>query len=201
MVIQTSKTGPSTTLNPPHFPKQGEWRYEDWLKFPQDGWKYEIIKGVLHMTPLPAINHQLSSGELFRRIANHVKDNDLGKVVTAPCGVRLPGHPVPLEPDIFFIKKERLDIIGKQYVEGVPDFIIEILSPSNANYDRETKFNLYQQVGVPEYWLVNYEAKTVECFNLVEDSYISSGSYSGNDIATSVQISGFEVKIDLLFDF
>jgi len=183
------------------FPRQGEWTYEDWLHFPNDGWKYEIIDGVLYMSPPPAVNHQRSSLRLVRKMADHAENNDLGELLEAPCGVKLPGQPVPVEPDIFFIRKERTGIIGAQYIEGVPDLIVEILSPSNSDYDRETKFQLYQKVGVLEYWLVDYEAKAIEVFNLVEGSYKLAGKYTGSDVAVSQQLSGFEIVIDDLFNF
>ena len=181
------------------FPGQGEWTYEDWLNFPNDGWKYEIIDGVLHMSPPPAIAHQDLSGGLFARMRIYAEDNDLGKVLEAPCGVRLPNQSVPVQPDIFFIKKEHFEIIRTQYVEGVPDLIVEILSPSNASYDRETKFELYQKAGVPEYWLVDYEAQTVEIFTLVKGTYTLTGHYTGDDKVTSTQLSGFKITVKSLF--
>jgi Uma2 family endonuclease len=201
MAVRTKETLPTAPVDQFRLPRQGEWTYEHWLNFPEDGWKYEIIDGVLHMSPPPAINHQRSSGELFRRIANYAKVNDLGEVLEAPCGVRIPGQSVPVEPDILFVKKERLDIIGKQYVEGAPDLIIEILSPSNASYDRETKFKIYQDAGVPEYWLVDYEAKTVEVFTLIEGVYTLAGKYTGDDVVSSTQLAGFKVTVDSLFNF
>jgi Uma2 family endonuclease len=201
MTVRTKETPPPAPVEQLRLPRQGEWTYKHWLNFPEDGWKYEIIDGVLHMSPPPAIDHQRSSGELFRRIANYVKDNDLGEVLEAPCGMRLPSQPVPLEPDILFVKKERLDIIGKQYVEGAPDLIVEILSPSNTNYDRETKFKVYQDAGVPEYWLVDYEAKTVELFTLVEGVYTLVGKYTGDDVVSSAQLADFKITVDSLFSF
>lgn len=199
MVTQVVEgTAPVETGHHP-FPRQGEWTYEDWLYFPDDGWKYEIIDGVLHMCPPPTINHQRSAGKLYRKMADHAENNDLGEVLQAPCGVRLPGQPVPVEPDIFFIKKERLGIIGSHYVEGTPDLIVEVLSPSNFSYDRNLKFTLYQKVGVPEYWLVDYGAKTVEVFILVENAYQLVGKYARGDVAASRQLSGFKVAVDSLF--
>ncbi len=190
-----------SSLDHPRFPRQGDWTYQDWLNFPDDGWKYEIINGVLQMSPPPSVNHQRSSGGLFARMRLYAEDKNLGEVLEAPCGVRLPNQPVPVEPDIFFVNKERIGIIGKQYVEGTPDLVVEILSPSNASYDRETKFKLYQEAGVPEYWLVDYEAKTIEIFNLVQEIYTMTGKYTSDDTATSTQLPGFEIMIRTLFNF
>ena len=201
MVTKTVDAAPTAPFHRPRFPRQGDWTYEDWLNFPDDGWKYEIIDGVLYIAPPPAINHQRLSFKLARMMADYAENNNLGEVLEAPCGVRLPGQPVPIEPDIFFVKKERAGIIGNQYVEGAPDLAVEILSPSNANYDRETKFKLYQAAGVPEHWLVDYEAKTIEIFNLAQGVYTLTGKYTGSDTAASRQLPGFEVVVGTLFNF
>ncbi len=198
-IAQPMDVSPSKTL--PQFPRQGTWTYEDWLKFPNDGWKYEIIDGVLYMTPPPATAHQGSSVELSSQMHIYAKENDLGRILVAPCGVHLPKQPVPVEPDIFFIKKERLHIIHKNYVEGVPDLIVEILSPSNPNHDRKTKFALYQNVGIPEYWLVNYRDKTVEVYTLARDGYSLVGKYGPGDVVKSEQLAGFKMVVGSIFDF
>ncbi len=201
MVTKVIEAPPSPSANHPRFPRQGEWTYEDWLNFPDDGWKYEIIEGVLFMAPPPAINHQRSSFKLARIMADYAETNHLGEILEAPVGVRLPGHPVPLQPDIVFVKKERQAIIGLQNVEGAPDLIVEILSPSNANYDRDDKLKLYQQTGVREYWLVDYQAKTIQVYTLVEGVYQLTGDYATTDTARSSQIAGFEVIVDSIFNF
>jgi Uma2 family endonuclease len=184
-----------------HLRSQGSWTYEDWLYFPNDGWKYEIIDGVLYMTPPPTTPHQRSSIGLAARMYIYAMENDLGEVLAAPCGVRLPNQPVPFEPDIFFIKKENLHVITEKEVTGVPDLIVEILSPSNANYDREQKFKIYQEAGVPEYWLVNYWDKTVEVFVLAEGTYMLLGKYEAGQTIVSEQLIGFEISVNTIFKF
>jgi Uma2 family endonuclease len=183
------------------FPRQGEWTYEDWLNFPNDGWKYEIIDGVLHMSPPPLILHQDVSGELFARMRTRARQKKLGKVLEAPCGVRLPGQTVPVEPDILFVKRSRLQIVGERYVEGAPDLIVEILSPSNATYDLETKFDLYQRSGVREYWIVNAWDRTVTIYNLVNGVYQLSGVYGIGDTAVSRELTSFTLKVTTIFEF
>ena len=180
---------------------QGTWTYEDWLNFPDDGWKYEIIDGVLYMSPPPATGHQRSSSKLLTRMNSYAETKNLGEIIAAPCGVRLPNQSVPVEPDIFFIKKARLHIIQEKYVEGVPDLIVEILSPSNPNHDRETKFRIYQEAGVPEYWLVDYLQKTVEVFVLTEGVYTLHNNYRAGDTITSAQLTGFEIAVNIIFNF
>jgi Uma2 family endonuclease len=182
------------------FPRQGEWTYEDWLNFPNDGWKYEIIDGVLYMSPPPRINHQDILGELFSKMRTHAKRRRLGKVLCAPCGVRLPGQPVPVDADILFVRRPRLAMIGERYVNGAPDLIVEILSPSNASYDLETKFAQYERAGVEEYWVVIPWDKMVRVFRLVRGRYQLVGEYGSGQRARSSVLTGFTIDLNQLFE-
>jgi Uma2 family endonuclease len=153
------------------------------------------------MTPAPATGHQKSSISLSSRLYTYVQDHDLGMVLTAPCDVRLPNQPVPFQPDIFFIRKNNLQIIQETEVIGAPDLVIEILSPSNASYDRVEKFEVYQAAAVPEYWLVDYQAKTIEIFSLGEGAYQLAQKYELGDTITSAQLPGFQLPVERVFDF
>jgi Uma2 family endonuclease len=95
----------------PLWPEQGQWTYEDWLHLPADGYRYKVLDGELHMSPPSAIQHQSASGTLFAAMHAFAARRRLGKVLAAPCGVRLPGQPVPVQPDIFFVSAARKNII------------------------------------------------------------------------------------------
>jgi Uma2 family endonuclease len=113
--------------------------------------------------------------------------------------VRLPGQPVPVEPDILFVRRERLAILGKRYVEGVPDLIVEILSPSNAPYDLETKYALDEQAGVPEDWIVNPWEKWVRVYALTDEDYRLTSESGAGEMAVSAVLSNFNIQINSLF--
>ncbi len=183
------------------WPEPGQWTYEDWLQLPDDGTRYEVIDGELYMSPPPAIPHQTSSGNLDFSFRRHVRDHDLGRIFTAPVGVRLPGYPVPFQPDIVFISKAREHIISTRYIEGVPDLIVEILSPSNWAYDRDEKFKVYRDADVPELWLVDYRKKTVEVFVWEEGEYVlQKGVLKVGDMAESNVLNGFAVQVAEIFE-
>ncbi len=185
---------------PGRWPEQGEWTYEDWLALPDDGARYEVIDGVLHVTPPPAPNHELASFDLARALGNFADAHGLGLVMTAPVGVHLPGQPVPVQPDILFVRAERVDIIGPKYIEGAPDLVVEVLSPSNWPYDRNEKLNAYQAAGIPEYWIVDYRARTVEVFVLEDGEYVlGEGIRHEGDRAASRVLAGFEVAVADVF--
>ena len=181
------------------WPQQGEWTYEDWLRLPDDGFRYEVLNGELYMTPPPTMQHQFASANLFSALRNFVQQHSLGYVLYAPCGVHLPTHPVPVQPDIFFIQTGRREIIGEEYVEGAPDLVVEVLSPSNWLYDRREKFQAYRKAGVPEYWIVDYRARTIEVFFLEKGAYVLLGQYRLGEIARSRVLEGFEVTVDEIF--
>jgi len=176
-------------------PEQGQWTYEDWLRLPDDGFRYEVLNGVLYMTPPPRIRHQSVSHNLELAIGNFVKEHRRGIVLGAPCGVRLSGQPVPVQPDILFVRAERRDIIGEEYVEGAPDLVVEILSPSNWLYDRTEKFRAYQEAGVMEYWIVDYNACTIEVFVLEGSTYALLGKFGLGEVVRSKVLAGFEVVV------
>lgn len=181
------------------FPRQGEWTYEHWLQFPNDGWKYEILDGVLYMSPPPTINHQDVATELIARMRIHTRQHKLGVVFAAPTGVHLPTQAVPVEPDILFVRNERRHMIEERYIEGAPDLVVEVLSRSNADYDRTTKYAQYEQAGVSEYWLVNYWDETITIYNLVDQNYHLTGLFQNGDTATSQVLTGFQIAVTDLF--
>ncbi len=180
-------------------PAQGDWTYQDWLRLPDDGFRYEVLDGVLYMTPPPAIKHQRSLFHLASKIGAFVEERNLGEVLIAPCGVRLPTQPVPVQPDILFVSAGRQDIVGEQYVEGAPDLVVEVLSPSNWLYDRNEKFQAYRTAGVQEYWIVDYRASTIEVFSLEEGAYALVGQFGSGEVAHSQLLAGFQVAVDEVF--
>lgn len=146
-------------------PKELKLTYDDYLNFPNDGKRYEIIDGEHHMTPAPQTRHQIVSRNIERILANYVEENDTGQILYAPTDVVLSDTTV-VQPDILFVRKEREHIIKKNFIEGAPELIIEILSPGNEKLDRRTKMKHYAMFGVGEYWIIDYEACILEQYVL-----------------------------------
>jgi Uma2 family endonuclease len=178
------------------WPAPGQWTYEDYRDLPDDGYRYEIICGELYMSPAPNIGHQKSSGELEYALQGFVRTHNLGIVLHAPCDVILAAKATPVQPDILFVSGDRLHIITEQNVYGAPDLIIEILSPTTRDYDRQQKFHLYEQVGVVEYWLVDPQERIIEVFELVGGAYILLGKWEEGQRAMSHVLAGFEVAVN-----
>jgi len=181
---------------PPH---QGEWTYGDWLRLPSDGWRYEVIKGVLHMTAAPTPQHQRVSRRLERALEDFIWENNLGELLHAPIDVVLPEQETPVEPDIIVIPSDRPEMVGEKQIEGAPLLVVEVLSPSNWWVDRREKVVLYAETGVQEYWIVDPDAGTIEVFVLREGAYALLGKWSAGDIARSEALPGFEIAVDVVF--
>ncbi len=179
-----------------NWPPQGKWTYEDYRRLPDDGWRYEIIEGELYMSPAPEPIHQEYGGEMFAALRDFGKKHNAGKAYMAPIDVILFDLATPVQPDVLFICKERLHVVKKGRIEGAPDVVVEVLSPSNWLIDRREKFQAYAKSGVREYWIVNPLARTIELFVLRENRYELIGKYGDGETVRSEVLSGFEVKVD-----
>lgn len=180
----------------PVLPEQGAWTYEDYSLLPNDGWRYEVIKGVLYMAPAPNTNHQRAISRLLHRLADFVEERTCGAVFTSPIDVILPGLASPVQPDILFIAKERLPIITRQTIDGAPDLVIEVLSPATLIHDRRIKYKLYEEAGVKEYWIIDVDQSLIEVFALTNGIYTASGRYGSGETAFSSLLDGFSVAVD-----
>lgn len=184
------------------WPAQGEWTYEDYLRLPDDGRRYEVIRGHLYVTAAPRFEHQYSVTELSRRLGNFVADHQCGLVLVAPFDILLPeriGDPV--EPDILYFRPENRPRRSDKNFRGVPDLVVEVLSPRTRLYDRKIKLGAYEEAGIPEYWLVDPWARTIEIFGLQGGgrSYVELARGGAGEMVGSFVVPGFRVAVDDLF--
>ena len=129
--------------------------WEDVLRMPDDGNRYEFIGGRLYMTPAPVTRHQRVVMRLCAALSRILVDSGHGEAFCAPLLVQFPGTEDRVQPDILFVSNERRAIIGEKQVVGAPDLVVEILSPSTAHRDRGIKLDLYGRSGVRQYWIVD----------------------------------------------
>jgi Uma2 family endonuclease len=162
-------TDAPTVLGPP----QGHWSYADWERLPDDGNTYEIIDGVLYMTTAPRTFHQWIQQRLYRYLGIPADDAGLGYAFTAPVGLLMPSCD-PVQPDFVFVSRANAGILSDGRIRGVPDLIIEILSPSSVIYDSQIKLRAYVMAGVPEYAIIDPRTRTLDYYRLH-----SPGRYDG----------------------
>ena len=137
--------------------------YSDYLATPEDpSRRYEVVDGELHVTAAPRFRHQQMVRQLLLLLDAAAREHELGEVVPGPVTVRLRDDLV-LEPDIVFIRKERMGIVDADgRIQGPPDLVVEVLSPSNRAYDRDVKRKRYLDGGVPEVWIVDPDEEVLE---------------------------------------
>jgi Uma2 family endonuclease len=196
MVMPTS-VSPLNDLN--GWPNQGGWRYEDYQRLPDDGKRYEIIKGVLYVANAPSIEHQFTVSEIHFALKLFVREKQLGQVFTAPLEVHLSEISRPVQPDVLFISTARQPPFGAKIFEGAPDLIVEVVSPSSIRLDRKTKFDAYEAAGVAEYWIVDTKTRSVEVYTLARGEYAVHGQYTGDEVIASALFPELQIKTSLLF--
>lgn len=180
-------------------PPQGEWTYADYVRLPDNNFRYEVIRGELHMSPAPTIQHQRVVFTLIKYLAQYFDKKPGGELLPAPVDVNLPHLASPVQPDLLYITQERLHILAKQTVEGVPDLVVEVLSPSTAHYDRTTKFQLYAEAGVREYWLADPDESTIEVYVLRGQAYALLARFQQDDTLTSELLPELSLAVRDIF--
>ena len=171
--------------------------YQDYANTPDDE-RWELIEGELIMSPGPNLPHLKNQSELGYYIKSFVKLNDLGEVFYSDADIVLSDTDV-LKPDLSFVSKERAHILTYANIQGAPDLVVEILSPSTARRDWGVKRELYAKHGVKEYWVADPANKTVWVMLLNGGILeIQQICHPGDTIASSV-LAGFTVKVDDIF--
>lgn len=183
------------------WPEQGQWTYEDYVRLPDDGRRYEIIEGVLYVANAPSYDYQFIVLKTASRLEQFVEKQQLGVVITAPFEVHLPGIAKPVQPDILFISKEREPESGTQIFEGAPDLIVEVLSPSSLRLDQHVKFGAYERAGVREYWIVDPKTRAIVIYYLPVNSpeYILVGQFTAEETMQSKLLPSLEFVAGSVF--
>lgn len=145
----------------------GPFRRADYLALPDEP-RCELLWGHLVVTPAPIALHQRVVLSLARRLDDFALAHG-HLCLIAPIDVTLSDHTV-LQPDLLIVARERREIAPK-WIDGAPDLVVEVLSPSTGRRDRMVKLALYARAGVPEYWIVDPEGRTIELLSLAGEAY------------------------------
>jgi Uma2 family endonuclease len=178
--------------------------YADYLQWKIEE-RIELFKGRILKLSAPNRIHQQVSGGLFLAIATHLKGKKC-KVYSAPFDVRLPVHnrkkdnevTTVVQPDICVICDEtKLDDRG---CCGAPDLVVEILSPGNSQKEVRLKFDIYEEAGVKEYWLIHPVEQTLIAYTLHENTFGGGKMYAPSDILYSTSIQGLSIDMNEIFE-
>ena len=172
--------------------------YEDYCNLPEDE-RYELIDGELIMAAAPSVIHQIVQDNIGLPLNLFIRANNLGRVFYAATDVYLSDTNV-VQPDLLFVSRERAHILTYSVVNGAPDLVVEILSPSTARRDAIQKRELYARYRVPEYWQAETDALEVTVLALAGADYETAGVYGMGDTLVSPLLPGFRLDVDDIFD-
>jgi Uma2 family endonuclease len=164
----------------------------------EEGYYYELLNGHIVKKQAPSPMHQKAVVKITTLIENYITEKDLGDCYTSPVDVFFDTYN-NTQPDILFIKKDRLFIVTEHGIEGHPDLIVEVLSPSTYRNDRVGKKKLYCEFGVSEYWIVDPIYKTVDIYSLENSDYTLTSSAIESGEIESKTLTDFKIDIEKIF--
>lgn len=178
------------------FPTQGHWSVEEYLDL-QGNQLIEFCNGYVEVLPVPTMRHQLIVMFLSDVLRGFLAARDAGRLLMAPFRVRLSAVQFR-EPDLVVMLSKNAHRMSDEYWDGA-DFVVEVVSDSDRRRDLEIKRTDYAQAGIPEYWIVDPQKKTVTVFTLTGTSYAVHGEFGAGVRADSVLLAGFSVAVDEVF--
>ena len=174
--------------------------YADFLRFPDDGRRHELIDGVHYVSPSPEFRHQQLLVRMTLALGNYLDAMPIGIVVCAPMDCVLTMFDI-VEPDLLVVLDDQKKIITKKNIRGMPALAIEILSDSTRAIDEETKRALYERAGAREYWIIDGEANCLTVYRRGGKHFDkpSMQRASEHGVLTTPLLPGFSLSLDRFF--
>jgi Uma2 family endonuclease len=176
--------------------------YDDFLLFPDDGQRHELIDGEHYVTPSPVPRHQRIASNFHWWIRSYLEERPIGVVFFAPVDIVL-SHFDIVVPDLVYMSNERSrEVMTDANVRGAPDLVIEIGSPGTSKRDETIKLRLYERTGVLEYWIVDPQRDVVRVYRRAQDSFAPpiQLSLEAGDVLTTSLLPGLELPLRAVFN-
>jgi Uma2 family endonuclease len=176
--------------------------YDDFLQFPEDGKRHELIDGEHYVAPTPNSRHQAISGNLFGLIWSYLQHHPIGRVFSAPLDVIFSDFDV-VEPDVLYLSSQRFaEIETSPWIKGAPNLVVEIGSPTTRKRDETIKRRLYERFGVDEYWVIDPELDTIKVYRRTTDCYerIAELTVENRDVLTTPLLPGLDLPLAKIFE-
>lgn len=166
-----------------------KWTYQEMLEnLPADSC-YELIDNELYEMPAPNTEHQRIALKLVTKLFSFIENKNIGEAFIAPYDVRLDYDNV-IQPEILFIKKDNLINVTEKCFVGVPDLVVEIISPKSVYRDQVEKRDLYERFGVQEYWVIDPANQVIEVMYLEKLAYALKDYLVEKGIVKSILLNG-----------
>jgi Uma2 family endonuclease len=168
--------------------------YDDFVQFPDDGKRHELIDGEHYVTPSPNTKHQTVLGNLHLLIGPWLEVHPVGRVFLAPFDV--------VFSDLLYLSNERAAaVLTSQHVKGTPDLVVEIASPGTRQRDETIKRRLYERAGVTEYWVVDPDIEVIRLYRREEEMFGRATELwrEREDVLTTSLLQGLEMPLTRIF--
>jgi Uma2 family endonuclease len=174
--------------------------YDDFVHFPDDGLRHELIDGEHYVTASPNLRHQRILSTLYYLIRSRIETHPVGEVFLSPLDVVFSRFDV-VEPDLLYVSRERAHILTPHNVQGTPDLVIEIGSPSTRQRDDTVKRQLYERAGVPEYWFADPDRDVIRVYRRTDNRFagVLELSREREDTLTTPLLPGLELQLTRIF--
>jgi len=175
--------------------------YDDFVQFPDDGKRHELIDGEHYVTPSPNLKHQAVLGNLHLLIAGWLVERPIGRVFFAPFDVVFTNVDV-VEPDLLYMSNARAsEVLTAANVQGTPELVVEVGSPTTRRRDETIKRRLYERTGVTEYWVVDPVLDVVRVYRRTENGFARPAELSteAGDVLTTPLLPGLELPLARIF--
>lgn len=172
--------------------------YADLERMPEDGHRYELYDGEVFVVPSPIPRHQVAAHKLGDLLGAYGQSHG-GIVLISPIDIVFSEFDV-VQPDVVFFTRARARLVQPDVpIRDAPDVAVEVLSPTTAATDRGKKMQMLARYGVPEYWLVDPRAKTVEIYRLADGAYVLGQLVSAGDVAHSRTLPDLSFAVGEIF--
>ena len=175
--------------------------YDDFLQFPDDGRRHELIDGEHYVTPSPNLRHQRIVGKLYLAIGSYLKEHPIGEAFFAPLDAVISKFDV-VEPDLLYVSRERAaQVLVPEHVRGAPDLVVEVASKGTRKRDETIKRALYERAGVTEYWVVDPEIDVVRLYRNSASGFGRPVELrrDAGDSLTTILLPALEISLDEVF--
>ena len=175
--------------------------YDDFVLFPEDGNRHELIDGEHFVTPSPVPRHQAILWNMVLMVGTYLEEHSIGRAFAAPLDVVFTDFDV-VEPDLLYMSRARAaEVLTEKNVRGTPELVVEIGSPGTRKRDETIKRQLYERAGVSEYWFVDPEIDVVRVYRREGDRFARATELSreAGDVLTTSLLPGLEMPLARIF--
>jgi Uma2 family endonuclease len=170
--------------------------YSDYVQMtPPDSGKFQLIEGELVVRTSPSTKHQRIILVIIKYLETYIKKNSIGEIFLSPLDVVLGEHNT-YQPDLLFILESNKKIIEETKINGTPDMVVEVLSPSNAYYDLVIKKKIYESSGVKEYWIVDPIQDALDLYVLQNNKFQHKVQIEKKGIIPSEIFPGLDLDLE-----